>query len=381
MASTGVFQKGAVESHERSRRVLFAVVTEFIETGLPVASATLTRKYGFDLSSATIRNVLSELEESGYLRQPHASAGRVPTELALRVFVQALLVAQRVEPEQIEQLSARFAQIYASAAEPLRETGRLLAELSGAAALVSTPRSEQRALQQLRFIPLRRNREGSGQLLAVLVFGDGSVENRFLEVEQVPTEAELIPVHNLLADIVDRRPLGEIRALCERRLSDQRDEIDGLRRRALELAQQATAQDPAMDSLVIEGQSRLLELPEFAQGDRLRNMLRGLEQREQLLRLLDQTLQAGTATVFVGSEAGEVGAGELSVVVAPYRDGARVAGTVGVIGPTRMDYGKVVAMVDAAAQAVTQALARPRSTGQIPPAPGSSSGSRRDDGR
>src|SRR5262245_26255482 len=166
------------ELSHRCRKILFSVVTEFIATGDPVGSRTLARKYGLDLSAASVRNVLADLEDAGYLVQPHTSAGRIPTDRALRLFIDTLIEVRSVSPEQQARIGERFAEIYANADDPLRETGRLLSELSGAAAVVAPPRADMRALSQLRLIPTR-----PGQMLAVVVFGDGTVENRFFLVE------------------------------------------------------------------------------------------------------------------------------------------------------------------------------------------------------
>jgi heat-inducible transcriptional repressor len=337
---------------QRSRKILFAAVTEFIATGDAVGSRTLARKYGLDLSAASIRNVLADLEEAGYLRQPHTSAGRVPTDRALRLFIDTLMEVRAVAPEDQARMGARFAEIYAQSTEPLRETGRLLSELSGAAALIA-PRAEHRALAQLRFMPTK-----PGQLLAVIVFSDGSVENRFIAIDSPVLEPELTRIHNLLADIIEGRTLSDLRDLLARRLADDRTAVDALRRRAFELGQKATADTVRPAELLIEGQARLIDMPEYADVDRLRNLMRALEERADLVSLLDKTLAAGAVTVFVGSEAGDLGGGELSLVVAPYTENGRAAGAIGVLGPTRMDYAKVMPLVDATAAAMSEALAK-----------------------
>lgn len=339
----------------RSRKILFAVVTEFIATGDPVGSRTLARKYGLDLSAASIRNVLADLEESGYLKQPHTSAGRIPTDRALRLFIDTLMEVRALTPEEQVKLNARFTEIYAVANDPLREAGRFLSELSGAAAIVTAPKKELRTLSQLRFIPTR-----PGQLLAVLVFSDGSVENRFIQIEAPINDSELTRIHNLLADVIEGRSLGEVRDLFARRLADDRVAIDDLRRRAFELGSLAMIDVARRNEVVIEGQTRLIDLPEYGDVARLKKLMRALEEREELVELLDKTLSAGAVTVFVGSEAGDLGGGELSLVVAPYADHGRVSGTVGVLGPTRMDYAKVMPLVDATAAAMSEALGKNR---------------------
>lgn len=337
----------------RTRKILFAVVTEFIASGGPVGSRTLARKYGLDLSAASIRNVLADLEEGGYLTQPHTSAGRTPTDRALRLFIDTLMEVRAISQAQQLEMGARFLQIYAMAEDPLREAGRYLSELSGAAAVIGAPKKELRSLSQLRFIPTR-----PGQVLAVLVFSEGTVENRFIQVEGPIDEGELNRIHNLLADVIEGRTLGEVRDLFARRLADDRVVLDALRRRAFELGSLAMPDVQSRDQVVIEGQSRLIDLPEYTDVGRLKKLMLALEERAEIVGLLEKTLAAGAVTVFVGSETGDLGGGELSLVVAPYADHGRVAGTVGVLGPTRMDYAKVMPLVDATATAMTEALAR-----------------------
>jgi heat-inducible transcriptional repressor len=339
----------------RSRKILFAVVTEFIATGDPVGSRTLARKYGLDLSAASIRNVLADLEEGGYLKQPHTSAGRIPTDRALRLFIDTLMEVQALTPEEQAKLGARFTEIYAMADDPLREAGRYLSELSGAASVIAAPKKELRTLSQLRFIPTRPD-----QLLAVLVFSDGSVENRFFLIDAPIHEGELNRIHNLLADVIEGRSLGEVRDLFARRLADDRLAVDALRRRAFELGSLAMADVPRRNEVRIEGHARLIDRPEYTDVVRLKKLMLALEEREELVGLLDKTLAAGAVTVFVGRETGELGGGELSLVVAPYADHGRISGAVGVLGPTRMDYAKVMPLVDATAAAMTEALGKNR---------------------
>lgn len=347
---TAVIPKASSEISARAKKILFAVVSEFIGTGEAVGSRTLARRYGLDLSAASIRNVLADLEEAGYLKQPHTSAGRVPTDKALRLFIDTLIRIRPLAPEDQAKIDTRFAEIR-MAEDPLRETGKYLSELSGAAAVVISPRAELRALAQLRFIPTR-----PGQLLAVLVFRDGSVENRFVVIDAPLAESELQRVHNLLADVIDGRSLGELRDLFERQLADERTQVDALRKRAFELGTKATIDLARPAELRIEGQARLIDLPEYADVGRLKSLVRTLEEREALLCLLEKTLAAGAVTVLLASEAGELSGGELSLVMAPYSEHGRASGTVGVLGPTRMDYAKVMPLVDATAAALSGAL-------------------------
>lgn len=342
--------KASIEISARAKKILFAVVTEFIANGEAVGSRTLARRYGLSLSAASIRNVLADLEEAGYLKQPHTSAGRVPTDKALRLFIDTLVRARPLGLEEQASLDARFARIRI-ADDPLRETGKYLSELSGAAAVVIAPRVEMRALSQLRFIPTR-----PGQLLAVLVFRDGSVENRFIPIDSPISEGDLQRVHNLLADVIEGRSLGEVRDLFARRLEGERSALDELRKRAFELGSKATCDLARPAEVLIEGQGRLIDLPEYADIGRLKHLVRTLEEREALLTLLDKTLASGAVTVLLASEAGQLDGSDLSLVMAPYTEHGIASGTVGVLGPSRMDYAKVMPLVDATAVALSEAL-------------------------
>ncbi|MEM9692124.1 MAG: heat-inducible transcriptional repressor HrcA [Myxococcota bacterium] len=344
----------------RSRRILYAAVSEYIATGQPVGSRTLSRKYDLDLSPASIRNVLADLEEAGYLTQPHASAGRVPTDLALRAFIDALKDFHEVSSADRRRLREQFVDIFRSAGpasdtEILRQAGTLVSELAGAAAVIASSPVDSRKLQQLRFMRIQPAR-----MLAVLVFSDGSVENRYVDVGEGDYDtAELERVHNLLIDVVEGRSLGDVRDIFIRRLADGRVQVDELRQRAYTLAHQAVQGVGDSSSVVIAGRARLMELPEYEDVERLRNLIRALEEREQLVELLDKTLDSGAVTVYVGTETGEeLGHAQLSLIVAPFGHEDRRSGTgaLGVLGPTRMDYARLVPLVGASAAALTAAL-------------------------
>src|SRR5579864_7207579 len=202
------------ELSARARQILYHCVTEYVSTGEPVGSRTLAKKSGLDLSPASIRNVLADLEEAGYLRQPHTSAGRVPTDRAFRMFIDVLMQVRELSIEEEASIRDRFASL-----EPgrnvMRETGRILSELTGTAAVVVAPRAETLVLKQLRFL-----RTAPDEVLAVLVMKNGTVQNRFLRA--VITEADLQRIHNLLDDVVEGRTLGDLRDLFERRLQSER---------------------------------------------------------------------------------------------------------------------------------------------------------------
>jgi heat-inducible transcriptional repressor len=339
------------ELSARARQVLYHCVTEYVATGEPVGSRTLSKKAGLDLSPASIRNVLADLEELGYLRQPHTSSGRVPTDRAFRLFIDALMHVRALTTEEVAAIRETF-----SSLEPgqnvMRETGKLLSELTGTAAVVLAPRAETLVLRQLRFL-----RTGPDEVLAVLLMKNGTVQNRFLRV--AVTDQDLERIHNLLDDVVEGRTLGDLRDLFERRLQGERMQYDELRRRAFELGGAAVGEAAGGQADVfIEGQDRLLEKPEFADANHVRRLVIALDAREKLVKLLDLAVQAKGGHVVVGEEVGELGGGQLAIVGAPYTAHGQPVGRVGVIGPTRMDYPRVLPLVAATASAMSEFMER-----------------------
>jgi len=339
------------ELNARARQVLYHCVTEYVATGEPVGSRTLSKKAGLELSPASIRNVLADLEEGGYLRQPHTSAGRVPTDRAFRLFIDALMQVHALTTDEETAIRARFASL-----EPgenvMRATGKLLSELTGTAAVVLAPRAETLVLRHLRFI-----RTSNDEVLAVMVMKSGAVQNRFLPV--AITEQELQRIHNLLDDVVEGRTLGDLRELFERRLGSEGVQNDEVRRRAFEMGGAALEEAFGGETdLVIEGQDRLLEKPEFHDAGHVRVLVTALDAREKLVKLLDLAMQSKGGHVVVGEEVGDLGGGQLAIVGAAYTTHGQAAGTVGVIGPTRMDYPRVLPLVAATATAMSEYMDR-----------------------
>ncbi len=337
--------------------MLYALVTEFIASGEPVGSRTLSKKYGFLLSPATIRNVLSDLEEGGFLVQPHASAGRVPTAAAFRLFIDALMKERELPEGEVNRISEHFTEL-APGADLLRETGKLLSTMSGAPALLWRLRTDRRALSKIHFIRTRPL-----ELLAVLVATDGSVDNRFIALEHAVDDATLERLHNMLEEVVNGRTLSAVHEYFFQAAAEQHDEASRLRSLARELID-ATAQGAERRAeIVIEGQSRLFEQPEFGSMETMRDLLRTFEDKERLVNLLDQAILADRVNVFLGEETRQMVGYPVSLVAAGYRDeDGAPGGAVGIIGPQRMDYQFVVPLVGATAGAMTAALSKKRDT-------------------
>lgn len=333
--------------NDRARAVLYAVVTEFIATGEPVGSRTLSSRYGLGLSAATIRNVLKDLEEEGLLSQPHTSAGRVPTRPAYQVFIDALMRIGHLDPDNEVRIRALFEQPQERSAL-LRETGRLLTELGGVPSVVLLSRSELRAVQKVRFIPTRPN-----EILSVVVLDDGSVENRFIAVETPVSQPQLERVHALLDEITHGRSLRALRVHLSEMIERERTELGALSRLSESLLTSALDGVDKSQEVIVEGHASLLALS--SDPERTKRLMVALEDRKQLIALLHQTLNSKNVQVFLGEE-GE-GESPLSVVAASFRrPGADAEGAVGLLGPTRMDYPQLVPLVGTVAQAMSRAL-------------------------
>ncbi len=336
---------------ERERAVLYSVVTDYINSGEPVASRTLSTRYGLNLSAATIRNVLKDLEEEGYLSQPHPSAGRVPTRLAYQLFIDALMRVGHLAPE----TEGRIRQLFRSeldGMELLRESGRLLSELSASPSVILRARGEARRVRKVRFIPTRPE-----ELLSVVVLDDGSVENRFIHLESPVDAARLERVHLLLDEATSGRSLHELRRHLSKMVDVERDEIGALRRLSEGLLGSALGTGDDTKEVIIEGRSALFRGE--ANPLRMEQLMVALEDRQKLVELLDKTLAEDNVQVFLGSDTGDEGS-PLSVVAASYRTGSHAAaGALGVLGPTRMNYPELVPLVGAMARAMTDALSEP----------------------
>lgn len=338
----------------RERAILSAVVTEFTATGEPVGSRTLSKKYEFELSPATIRNVLSDLEDQGFLAQPHSSAGRIPTEAAFRLFIDALMRLQQLSPGDASKISGWLGDL-PPGADILRGAGRLLSDMTGAAAVLVRSPAPERTLSAIRFIRTR-----PGELLAVLVFSGGSVENRFVRAEPAPSDGEIERLQNMLREVVEGRTLAGVRDHFARALDEQKGEVVRLQQMGVRLLDAAIEASDRHSEIIIEGRSRLFDRPEFSTAERLRELVNALDDREQLVGLLDSIIETDRVQVLLGGDTEQRVGVAVSLVASPYQTDGRPGGAVGVIGPVAMDYPTVIPLVRATAEAMSAALARTR---------------------
>jgi heat-inducible transcriptional repressor len=335
---------------ERHRRILFAVVTEYIASGEAVSSRRIAKRYAINLSPATIRSVLADLEDAELLHQPHTSAGRVPTDAGFRCFVDAMATAGEISNAHRTALIRRL-QGLEPGADAVRETAQFLSRLTGTATIIAQPPVTEAMLDQLRFMRL-----SSGRALAVLVTRSGSVENRVVVTEFDVDDHTLERVNNYLAELVGGRTLQSVRDLLAVRLATEQGQYQVLRKQAQQMVEATVEGQLERAQVVIEGQGALFDRPEFGDAERIRRYLSAFEEKQKLLELLEQTLLADGVQVFIGSEAALDEVGDISVISSPYRQAGARVGSFGIVGPTRMDYKKYVPLVGFAADVLSDIL-------------------------
>jgi heat-inducible transcriptional repressor len=335
---------------ERARRILASIVREHIEGGEPVGSHAIARRPEVDCSSATVRAVMADLEALGYLDKPHTSAGRVPTARGYRYYVDVLLHLTPPLAAERELIEKRAQDASSQVDGLLVEASRILHRLTRHAGVVASPRPQGERLRRIEFVKLRE-----GRILAVLVSASGRVQNRLLAMPSPPpTEAELVEAQNYLNTLLGELTLEQARARLAAERDAQRNELSRLRERALLLGVAAVQLEAP--ALHLDGQASFLEDPALAQDvAKMRAVFRTLEEKERLLQVLDRTLVAQELTIFIGKESG-ISEPELSIVAAPYRRAGEIVGALGVIGPTRMDYSRVIPLVEFTARAIGLAL-------------------------
>lgn len=342
---------------DRSRSLLQVLVERYIHDGEPIGSRTLARATGLKLSAATIRNVMADLEDMGYVHSPHTSAGRVPTVRAYRLFVDALL-PQPLTTSECDQIERQLqSQVQTRSTQDLMAgASTLLSELANMAAVVTLPRREYAALRQIEFLPLSDKR-----VLAILVVNQREVENRILHTHRNYTAGELEQAANYLNQRFGGRDINTVRDALLTELRDARTSMDAGLADTVRMAEQMFDAPPSGSSdYVVAGQTKLLGVQEFSSVERLRELFNAFTQKRDLLALFDHCLNADGVQIFIGGESGYTALDECSVVSAPYMVDGQVVGSLGVIGPTRMNYHRIIPLVQSTADLLGRALKEQR---------------------
>jgi len=336
------------ELNERSREIFRLIVDGYVQTGEPIGSRTLSRLLGQHLSPATIRNVMADLEEAGLLYSPHTSAGRLPTEAGLRLFVNGLLeIGNLAEAERIN-IESLCAARGKSLAQALEEATAALSGLSHCAGVVVVPKTE-RPLKHIEFVHL-----GPGRALVVLVTEDGLVENRVIEVPLGLPPSALITAGNYLNSRLVGRTIEEARIDIEEEIGSHKAQLDELTSRVVATGLASWAGGDGESALIVRGQANLLEdVTALADLERLRSLFEMLETKETVLRLLDASKRAEGVQIFIGADSHLFGVAGCSVIIAPYQNSReQIVGAIGVIGPTRINYARIIPMVDYTAKMI-----------------------------
>jgi heat-inducible transcriptional repressor len=345
--------EGVEESlSERAQLLLKALIESYIRDGQPVGSRTLSRDSGLSLSSATIRNVMADLEDLGLVASPHTSAGRIPTDKGYRVFVDSLLKLKPLQHEEVEEIERRLKSEVSNGRALVQTVSQMLSNVTHMAGLVTLPNPNYVALSQIEFIGLSEDRA-----LAIMVMNNREVENRVVQLDRHYSVEELRRAANYLNEAFAGHSLPEVRAMLVRQLQETRQHMNQLMQDAIQVAQKVF--DIGVEEqveYVIAGETNLMGFAELSNVDRLRRLFEAFNEKHDILRLLDSCLRAQGIRIFIGQESGYRILDDISVVTAPYLLDNQVVGVLGIIGPTRMAYERVIPIVDVTAKLLGSAL-------------------------
>jgi heat-inducible transcriptional repressor len=336
----------------RSRQILRTLIAQYIRDGQPVGSRTLAQQAGLDISPATIRNVMADLEEIGLVQAPHASSGRIPTTQGYRMFVDSLLEVRTPNEHDIDRIH-RELPATSSTHHLLNNASTLLSGITHFVGLVTVPRREQFAFRHIDFVPIEGNR-----VLVILVFTDHEVQNRVIETTRCIGVSELEQIANYLNAHFSGVPLAQIRQHLLIELNQAKAEMNQLMSLSIEVAEAALTLDTHESDFLVSGQTNLMGLQNLTSIDRLRALFDAFQHKQELLGLLDQCTHAHGVRLFIGEESGFSAMGDCSLVAAPYGTEGKTLGVLGVIGPTRMHYEKVISVVRTTSQMLSTALNR-----------------------
>ena len=337
---------------ERAKCLLKSLIERYIREGQPVGSKKLLEEAGMLISPATVRNVMSDLEERGYVTAPHTSAGRVPTALGYRLFVDSLITMESFDTEIRQQLEVQLDRDK-SAAELVQSASQMLSTVTSLAGLVTVPKTEAAELRQIEFLPLSGDR-----VLVILVVNEREVQNRVLHTSREYSDIELRQASNMINQRYTGQSLTAIRqAVVEAMQADKRS-IDSYMQTTLDLACKAFESSEKTDAndYVMAGESQLITSTSPEDMEKLHQLFEAFENKKDILELIDRSIQADGVQIFIGEEAGYEVLGDFSMVTAPYTCAGSSLGVLGIIGPTRMAYDKVIPVVDITAQLLTLAL-------------------------
>lgn len=335
---------------ERERKVLYLTVYYYISTGEPVGSRFLSKKLDLDISPATVRNIMADLEDMGFLKQTHPSSGRVPTDLGYRCYVDLLIRPGRPQPTAMQQIRDRLVRRNLTFDDVFQNTSHTLSAVSRQLGIVVGPKILGDRHQQLQFVRIGRRR-----VLAVIVSDTGLIQNKMLELPKDWSQEELTTMSEIWNRRFASRPVREVRAELLDLMDDDKAEFDRMMETAIALGRRALS-DEMGGSIYLDGTTNMLSWPEFADLEKLRSLMRAIEQKSRLLQLLDRSMSAEGIQIYIGEELALPEMREMSLITAPYGREGKVLGVLGVIGPTRMEYSRVIPIVEYTAVSLSEYL-------------------------
>ncbi len=336
-------------TNERAQGLLKTLIERYIREGQPIGSRTLAKDAGMVLSAATVRNVLADLEDLGLIKAPHTSAGRVPTVRGYRMFVDSLLTVKPMRSLEVEKLKQELS-IDLSPESVIQATSSMLSKVTGLAGVVMLPRRGSLRLEHIEFLRLSAQR-----VLVILVVNGQEVQNRVIQTEKDFDQAELQQAANFLNAEFGGTDLGNIRERLFNSMQQARDSMHGIMSNVMSIADKVLLQQRQQDC-VIAGQTNLMGFAEMSDLDKLRQIFEAFQQKRDILHILDQSISAEGMQIFIGEESGYEVLDECSLVTAPYTVNEEVIGVLGVIGPTRMAYDRIIPIVDVTAKLLSAAL-------------------------
>jgi heat-inducible transcriptional repressor len=338
------------ELNERSQHLLKLLVERFIHDGQPVGSRALSCDKSLGISPATIRNVMADLEDLGLIHSPHTSAGRVPTESGYRFFVDSLLTVKDVDLKQIERLKSN-ADAGADSSKIITTASELLSGMTKLAGVVTLPKRTAASFRQIEFMPL-----SNGRILVILVTNDHEVHNRVISMQKHFNAAELQQASNYLNTLFVGHSLQQVARIITQEMSETREQMNQMMIDAIKLAHQSLEPESSTEDFVVTGETNLMGFQELSQTDKLKHLFEAFSQKQGIMNLMEQCMDADGVQIFIGEESGYQAFDGCSLVTASYAIDNQTVGVLGVIGPTRMSYDKVVPLVDVTAKVLGEAL-------------------------
>ena len=338
-----------IELSERAQYLFKCLMERYISDGQPVGSRTLARDAKLELSPATIRNVMADLEDCGLISSPHTSAGRVPTVRGYRRFVDCMVTFKDPAPGELMRLNDEVSS-ETDVRQLMEKTSSLLSDVTKLAGLVMMPKTDHQALRQVEFLPLNDNR-----VLVILVINDREVQNRVIHTERRYGPSELTQAANYLNRAFAGKNINTVKKDLLREMSATRQEMNSMMQAVVEMTQKVFVEKESANDYVLAGQTNLMDVNELSDIEKLRNLFDAFNQKRDILHLLDQALNASGVQIFIGEESGYDVLDDCSVVTSPYGDGETL-GVLAVIGPTRMEYERVIPIVDVTAKMLSAAL-------------------------